>query len=48
MSCFYVLETGPLLVALFVGVFSHSVSYLFVLFVISFAVQRLSSLVGPH
>ena len=45
MICFYVLEINPLLVALFANVFFHSEGYLFVLFMIFFAVQNLLSLI---
>ena len=38
---FYILEMNPLSVASFANIFSHSVSCLFVLFRISFAVQKL-------
>ena len=36
-------EINLLLVALFVNIFSHSVSCLFILFMVSFAVQKLLS-----
>ena len=39
--CFYILEMNPLSVASFANIFSHSVSCLFFLFSISFAVQKL-------
>ena len=39
MNCLYILEIHPLLVLLFTNVFSHSVGCLFLLFIISFAVQ---------
>ena len=41
MSCLYILEIKPLSVTSFANIFSHSVGYLFVLFMISFAVQSL-------
>uniref|UniRef100_A0A8C0CUL4 Uncharacterized protein n=1 Tax=Balaenoptera musculus TaxID=9771 RepID=A0A8C0CUL4_BALMU len=41
MSCLYILETNPLSVTLFANIFSHSVGCLFVLFMISFAGQKL-------
>ena len=47
-SCLYILEINPLLVALFGNTFSHSVGYLFVFFMVSFAVQKLLSLIRPH
>ena len=46
MSCLYILEINPLSVALFANVFSHSEDCLFVLFMVSFAVQKL--LIGSH
>ena len=32
----------------FVNIFSHSVGYLFILLMVSFAVQKLLSLIRPH
>ena len=43
MSCLYILEINPLLVASFANIFSHSVGRLFILFMVSFAVQKLLS-----
>ena len=40
MSCLYILEFNPLSVASFANIFSHSDGYLFVFFVVSFAVKR--------
>ena len=48
MSYLYILEINPLSVALFVNIFSHSEGYLFVLFMVSFAVQKLLSFIGSH
>ena len=48
MSCLYILEIKALPVTLFANIFSHSVSCLFVLFMISFAVQKLLSLITSH
>ena len=48
MSCFYILEINPLSVASFANIFSHSKGCLFTLFMVSFAVQKLSSLVRSH
>ena len=45
MSCLYILEIRPLSVASFANIFSHSVGCLFVLFMVSFAVQRLICLI---
>ena len=47
-SCFYILEIKPSLVASLANVFSQSVGCLFVLFMISFAVQKLVSLIMSH
>ena len=41
MSCLYILETNPLLVALLANIFCHSEGCLLVLFMVSFAVQKL-------
>uniref|UniRef100_A0A8D0VEG6 Uncharacterized protein n=1 Tax=Sus scrofa TaxID=9823 RepID=A0A8D0VEG6_PIG len=48
ISCLYILEIKPLSVASFETIFSHSVSCLFVFFLVSFAVQKLVSLVRSH
>ena len=45
MSCLYILEIKPLLVASFANIFSHSVGCLFILLIVSFAVQKLVSLI---
>uniref|UniRef100_A0A8D1DE77 Uncharacterized protein n=1 Tax=Sus scrofa TaxID=9823 RepID=A0A8D1DE77_PIG len=47
MSCLYILEIRPLLVVLFATIFTHSVSCL-LFFMISFAVQKLVSLIRSH
>ena len=47
ISCFYILEIKPLSVASFETIFSHSVSC-FVFFLVSFAVQKLVSLIRSH
>ena len=44
MSCLYILEINSLLVASFANSFSHSVGCLFILFMVSFAVQKLLTL----
>ena len=46
MSCFYILETNPSLIALFANIFSHFVGCLFILFMVSFAVWKLLNLVA--
>jgi len=48
MSCLYILEINHLLVAPFANSFSHSLGCLFVLFMVSFAVQKLLSLIRSH
>ena len=48
MSCLYVLEINPLSVASFVNIFSHSEGCLLVLFMVSFAVQKLLSFIRSH
>ena len=45
MSYLYILEINPLLVASFANIFSHSEGCLFILFMVSFAVQKLLSLI---
>ena len=47
MSCWHSLEINPLLVATFPNIFSYSVGCLFVVFMISFVVQKLVSLIHP-
>ena len=47
MSCLYIFDITPLYVALLEEIFSHSVGCLFVFLMISFAVQKLLSLLGP-
>ena len=44
MSCLYILEIKPLSVASFENIFPHSVGCPFILFMVSFAVQKLISL----
>ena len=46
VSCLYILETNPLLVAWLANIFCHSGGCLLVLFMVSFAVQKL--LIRPH
>ena len=41
MSCLHILESNPLSVASIANIFSHCVGCLFVLFMVSFAVQKL-------
>ena len=48
MSCLYILEINPLSVVSFAIIFSHSENYLFTLLIVSFAVQKLLSLIRFH
>ena len=48
MSCLYILEINPLSVVSFVVIFSHSKGCLFTLFIVSFTVQNLLSLIRFH
>ena len=44
----YILEIKPLSVSLFANIFSQSVGCLFILFMVSFAVQKLLSFIRSH
>ena len=48
MSCLNILEINPLSVALFAVIFSYYEDCLFILFIVSFAVQKLLSLIRSH
>ena len=48
MICLYILEVNPLSVASFANIVSQSIGCLFVLFMVSFAVQRFISLIKSH
>ena len=48
MSCLYILEINPLSVTSFAVIFSHSEVCLFILFMVSFAVQKLLILIRSH
>ena len=48
MSCLYILEINPLSVVSFAIIFSHSEGCLFTLLIVSFAVQKLVSLIRSH
>ena len=48
MSCLLILETNPLSVTSSASIFSHSVGCLFILLMVSFAVQKLLSLIKFH
>ena len=45
MSCLYILEINPLSVLSFAAIFSHSKGCLFMLLIVSFAVQKFLSLI---
>ena len=48
LSCLYILEINPLSVVSFATIFSHSEGCLFALLIVSFAVQKLLSLIRSH
>ena len=48
MSCMYILEINPLSVVSFAVICSHSEGCLFTLLIVSFAVQKLLSLIRSH
>ena len=48
MSCLYILEINPLSVVSFAIIFSHYEGYLFTLLIVSFAMQKLLSLIKSH
>ena len=48
VSCLYILDIQPLLVASFADIFSHSVGVLFIFLVVSFAVQKHVCLIRSH
>ena len=48
MSCLYILEINLLSVASFANISSHSEGCLFISFMISFALQKLVSLIRSH
>ena len=48
MSCLYILEINPLSVLSFAIIFSPSEGCLFTLLIVSFAVQKLLSLIRSH
>ena len=47
MSCLYILEINPLSVVSFAIIFFHSEGCLFILLIVSFAVQKLLRLIPP-
>ena len=48
MSCLYILKVNPLSVVSFAIIFSHSEGCLCTLLIVSFAVQKLLSLIRSH
>ena len=48
MTCLYIMEIKPLSVVSFAIIFSHSGGCLFILLIVSFAVQKFLSLIRPH
>ena len=48
MSCLYIFEINSLSVASFAIIFSHSEGYLSTLLIVSFIVEKLSSLIRSH
>ena len=48
MSCLYILEINPLSVVSFAIIFSHSEGCLITVLIVSFAVQKLLSLIRSH
>ena len=48
MSCLFILKIKPLLVASFANISPHSVGCLFIFFMVSFAMQKLLSLIVSH
>ena len=48
MSCLYILEMNPLSAVSFATIFSHLEGCLFTLLIVSFAVQKLLSLIRSH
>ena len=48
LTCLYILDINPLSVVSFAIIFSHSEGCLFTLLILSFAVQKLLSLISSH
>ena len=48
MSCLHIFKINPLSVDSFANIFSHSEGCLFVLFIVSFAVQKLLCFIRSH
>ena len=48
MTCLYILEINPLSIVSFAIIFSHSEGWLFTLHMVSFAMQKLLSLIRSY
>ena len=48
MSCLYIFEINPLSITSFANIFSHSKGCVFLLFMVSFAVQNILSFIRSH
>ena len=48
MSCLYIWESNPSSVVSFALIFSHNKGFLFIFFLVSFAVEKLLSLIRSH
>ena len=48
MSCLYILEVNPWSIVSFANIYPHSEGCIFVLFIVSFAVQKLLSFIRSH
>ena len=48
MICLLILDTNPLSIALFASIFSRSIDCLFILLMVSFAVQKLINWIRFH
>ena len=48
ICCLYILDINSLIIASFANIFSHFVSCLFIWFMVSFALQKLLSLIRSH
>ena len=48
MRCLYILEIKPLWVTSFANIFSQLVGHFFILFMVSFAMQKLISLIRSY
>ena len=48
INCLYILESNPLSVVSFAIIFSYSEDCMFTMFIVSFSVQKLLSLIRSH